>query len=152
MKNFRPVSNLSFMSKLLEKVVHTRLVGHLEREGLMPSNQSGYRQNHSTETAMLRIFNDLVSAVDYQEALGVMPVGPIGSVRHCRSCHHAVQTRKNVWYQWQGTSMAACISRGSHTMRQVWRKVFYTSDSPSWCAARRSAWAVAICTLHSATG
>ena len=56
------------------------------------------------------------------------------------------------WYQWQGTSVAACISRGSHTMRQVWRKVFYTSDSPLWCAARLSAWAVAICTLHSATG
>ena len=30
----------------------------------MPSNQSAYRQNHSTETAMLMIFNDLVSAVD----------------------------------------------------------------------------------------
>ena len=49
--NYRPVSNLSFLSKLLERVVHCRLHEFLDRNCLMTSTQSAYRQFHSTETA-----------------------------------------------------------------------------------------------------
>ena len=48
-----PVSNLSFLSKLLEKVVQRRLQAFLDSNQLMPSQQSAYRQYHSTETAVL---------------------------------------------------------------------------------------------------
>jgi hypothetical protein len=62
--NYRPVSNLSFLSKLLERVIKQQLTKYLESESLLPSNQSAYRTGHSTETAALRVFSDLVSESD----------------------------------------------------------------------------------------
>ena len=46
-----PVSNLSFLSKLLERVLQSRLQEFIDRNGIMPSTQSAYRQFRSTETA-----------------------------------------------------------------------------------------------------
>ena len=53
-RNYRPVSNLSFLSKVLEKVVAKRLAHHLETNNLHDNVQSAYRPCHSTETALLR--------------------------------------------------------------------------------------------------
>ena len=64
MNNFRPVSNLSFISKLLEKVVSRQLVNYLDVSRLLPKFQSAYRADHSTETALLRVHSDLVAASD----------------------------------------------------------------------------------------
>ena len=59
LKNYRPVSNLSFISKLLEKVVLDQLLAYLSENNLLNSHQSAYRQGHSCETALLKIVNDL---------------------------------------------------------------------------------------------
>ena len=64
MKNYRPVSNLSFLSKLLERVVQRRLQAFLDSNDLMPSTQSAYRKFHSTETVVLKVYNDLLLAAD----------------------------------------------------------------------------------------
>ena len=64
LKNYRPVSNLAFISKIIEKVVAARLIEHLSSNGLMDQYQSAYRKGHSTETALVRVHNDIVSAVD----------------------------------------------------------------------------------------
>ena len=64
LKNFRPVSNLSFLSKLVERIVCVQFVDHLKAHHLYEVFQSAYRQLHSTETALLRVQNDLLRAVD----------------------------------------------------------------------------------------
>ena len=64
LKHFRPVSNLSFVSKLLEKLVLKQLQQHLDVNDLWPVFQSAYRRHHCTETALLRVFNDLLNAND----------------------------------------------------------------------------------------
>ena len=64
LKNYRPVSNLSFLSKLLEKIVLLQLNFHLTSNNLLHPFQSAYRQHHSTETTLLHIFNDLLLATD----------------------------------------------------------------------------------------
>ena len=64
MKNFRPVSNLSFISKILEKVVLIQLKNHLSGNNLLEIFQSAYMQNHSTETAILSVFDGLLGSAD----------------------------------------------------------------------------------------
>ena len=61
--NYRPVTSLSLLSKFLERIVNKQLTTYLVRNSLLPMEQSAYRQGHSTETVILRIFNDLVDAI-----------------------------------------------------------------------------------------
>ena len=63
LNNYRPVSNLAFISKITEKVVASRLNHHLMVNNLQEPFQSAYRMNHSTETAMLRVQNDIIRAL-----------------------------------------------------------------------------------------
>ncbi len=63
-KNYRPVSNLAFLSKLPERVVALQLVDHLLNNGLMDKFQSAYREGHSTETALCRVQNDILMELD----------------------------------------------------------------------------------------
>jgi len=62
--NFRPVSNLSFISKVLERIANKQLTEYLSGNRLLPRFQSAYRRGHSTETALLKVFSDVVNAID----------------------------------------------------------------------------------------
>ena len=67
-KNFRPVSNLQFLGKLIERVVAKRLKTHMLTNNLETSNQYGYKKGHSTETILLKITNDILIASDKKTA------------------------------------------------------------------------------------
>jgi len=84
--SYRPISNLSFISKLVERVVaSSRFVKHAEGKELFPVNQSAYRHHHSTETAVCILHNDLVRAIDkgHVTALVLLDLSAaIGTVDH----------------------------------------------------------------------
>jgi hypothetical protein len=64
LSSYRPISNLTFLSKLLERIIHNRLITHLNSFTSLSPFQSAYRKFHSVETALLRIQNDLLQAID----------------------------------------------------------------------------------------
>ena len=68
-KNFRPISNLKFVSKAMEKVVAARLDQHLENNDLHGIFQSAYKAGHSTETALTLIHNDILRFIDNNECV-----------------------------------------------------------------------------------
>ena len=64
LKSCRPVSNLSFLSKLLERVVAKKLQSYMDTHGLYDPTQSAYRTGHSTESALTKVQNDLLCTID----------------------------------------------------------------------------------------
>ena len=63
-KNYRPVSNLMYVSKLIERVVARRLQEQMIRNDLMIDKNYGYEKNHSTEHLLLKVVNDLYGSFD----------------------------------------------------------------------------------------
>jgi len=63
-KSYRPISNLSVLSKTLERLVARQLLDYLSKADLLPDLQSAYRAHHSTETAVLKVLADILRAVD----------------------------------------------------------------------------------------
>jgi hypothetical protein len=63
------VSNLSFLSKLVEKVVVDQLMIHSSRHAPLPATQSAYRPFHSNETALVKVQSDILMKMDKQEVV-----------------------------------------------------------------------------------
>jgi len=63
-RNYRPISNLSVLSKLLEKLVARQLIDYLSVNKLLPDRQSAYRAFRSTETVIAGLMSDILLALD----------------------------------------------------------------------------------------
>ena len=67
-KNYRPVSNLPFLGKLIERCVASRLDTHLLDNDLESIHQYGYKKGHSTEMLLMNVVNNVINAFDYKLA------------------------------------------------------------------------------------
>ena len=63
LKNYRPISNTPTLSKIIEKAALSQMNSHLFTHSLHTSTQSGYKKNHSCETAVLKVINDIQNEV-----------------------------------------------------------------------------------------
>ncbi len=64
LKNYRPVANLTFAGKLIEKIACSRLTEHMDSHNLSDPHQSAYRSQHSTESALMKVKNDIMFCID----------------------------------------------------------------------------------------
>ena len=61
---YRPISNFSYLSKVMEKLVSMQFISYLNEHDLLLVHQSGFRAGHSTETVLVRLLSDVFSAMD----------------------------------------------------------------------------------------
>ena len=62
--NYRPISNLTFISKVIERAVAGQLMAYLSEHRMWPATQSAYCGGRSTETALLRVVSNMCEAAD----------------------------------------------------------------------------------------
>ena len=89
-------SNLSLTSKIIERVVKSRLMDRLTSNSLLNSHQSAYCKHHSTETALLYIHDYLISAIGSQKVscLSLLDL----SAAYDTICHGVLITRFSSWF------------------------------------------------------
>ena len=66
-RNYRPVSNMPFLSMVVEKAVLNQFIKHCNENSFLPTYQSAYRKNYSCKTALVKLFDDLLWSVENQK-------------------------------------------------------------------------------------
>ena len=69
LKNFRPVSNASYLEKIIEKLACRQIVKYTNSTGQMEECQLAYQENFSTETALLKVKTNILDAIDKKEVM-----------------------------------------------------------------------------------
>ena len=106
MSNFRPVSNVSFMSKIIERAVAIQLTKYLSTSDLLPCLHSAYRKRHSTEMALLRVWSDILEAAD--ERVTVLAMLDLSSAFDCDD--HTILLQRVQFCAGLTNSVLECIS------------------------------------------
>ena len=138
LKNYRPVSNLSFVSKVLERLVVRRTEAHLTENNLREVYQSAYVRNHSTETALVRVHNDICRMVDVHGAAMVLLLDL--SAAFDTIDHEMLLARLSSWFGIKGkvlSWMRLYLIDRSQFCQCAWCNIIKKSN-PVWCAPRFS--------------
>ena len=126
-KNYRPVSNLSVLGKIIEKVVYKQLNEHITSNNLLDPFQSAYRSAHSTETALLKVQNDILEYLDkgYYTALVMIDVSAAFDVVNHEQLLNCFRSRFNLdgnvlnWIESYLKNRTFCVSIGSTLSKEM---------------------------------
>ena len=115
LKNYRPVSGLCFISKLVECVVAAQLNDYVYSNGLENVKQSAYKLGHSTETALLSIKNYVHLALARGEATAVVLLDTIdhGTLLECLSSWFGIGSVVLEWFKSYLSDHLQCVKIGS---------------------------------------
>ena len=73
-KNYRPVLNLTSISKLIEKAAIKQIQDRSDRNNTTPAHQSAYKVNHSCKTALLFLHNEILTSFEKQEIINICAI------------------------------------------------------------------------------
>ena len=114
-RNYRPISNLTCLSKVIDRIVASQLTGYLQENKLFSNLQSAYRQGHSTETALLKIFSDILDAAAQVTLLGLLDL----TAAFDTVDRDILLTRLQVSYGVSGSALAGIASFILHRSQSV---------------------------------
>ena len=72
LKNYRPISNISFLLKLVGCIIANRLLTHLSSHDLLAKFQSAYRKFHSTKITLLYVYNDILVGLEVGQSTALL--------------------------------------------------------------------------------
>jgi len=143
---------LSFFSKLLEKVVMSQLLDHLNTNEVWPRFQSTYRARHSTEKALLRILNKRLAAIDD----GQLSLLTLQDVSAAIWYHWPQQSRSSIGsnrlsaYKIRSFVLSVLSDQENANRLHFWLQ-FKSTHSPLWCTPRSSSRSHTVSSVHSTT-
>ena len=103
MKNYRPVSNLNFISTIIEKNISNRIRFHLDKNNLSNLNQSAYKPLHYTETALLEIHNEICMSMESGKTTALVLLDL--SAAFDTMVHSSIIELLYGWYDISGTAL-----------------------------------------------
>ena len=129
LQNYRPVSNLQFVSKIIEKIVMARLEEHIVDNNLHDRSQSAYKKCHSTETALLKINNNILASLDSKQCIILASLdlsAALDTVDHTILLHRlhkefGIEANALQWFTTfiTGRTQRVCIDGKSSDSRQI---------------------------------
>ena len=145
--SYRPISNLPHVSKILERIVNSQLIRHLEEHRLRPEVQSAYRRDHSTETAVLKVYADLIDSISNGK-LALLCLLDLTAAFDTVD-HPAAPSRYTIRLPWLDLVMAGILSRWPYIVGAAERSVYRSTVSGVQCFTRFSARTTALHLVHS---
>ena len=144
-RSYRPISNLSVVSKLLERLVARQLLDYLNKSGLLPRLQSAYRVGHSTETAVLKVMSAHSARHRLRRLICFGVAGSICGLRH-GGARHFDSAPENVL--WNGAAVVPDVP-GQPVPVHPNRSVNISSNSDRvWCTAGVRSWPYLVLAVH----
>ncbi len=149
--NFRPISKLPFISKLLESAVYSkRLDSYISMSNVLDTFQSGFRSLHSTETALLKVSNDLLQILD-TGSYAVLFLLDLSAAFDTID-HSILLQRLEKWVGIQGTALQWLASYLKDRTFSVSIGNFSSSSAPLLCGVPQGSIFSSLFTIHASFG
>ena len=150
LKNYCPISNLPFLSKILEKVVLQKCLAQFQENNLCNPFQSAYCTEHNTETALLRVVNDLLNTID-EDKICFTLTGSFSCVWYYQSPDSSFPSQNCLWQPLHHSPVVSIIPSGQKSMHCCQQFCFLFFSSHDWCFTGSSVGTCAVCFVHYST-
>jgi len=147
-KSYRPISNLSVLSKSLERLVACQLLDYLYAADLTPDLHSAYRSHHLTEAAVLKVLSDILRAVDSGDHCCSTAARPIHCLRHGGPCNTSAPSEEVVRSGWSRVRLVPVLPQWSIPVCSLWRNIIDLDQAGLRCSTAIGSWAASVSSLH----